>query len=189
LSTTIFVPVKPLAEAKSRLTCILEPAARKRLVLEMLTHVLDVTRRSRADEVRLVTRDPQLLDVFDGPHEDDPHGDLNLAVGGAFQSCWRSGITAVYLPADLPLLTREEVDGLLELGSKECIVLAPSRDERGTNAILAPPYCPLLPRLGLDSFRRHLHDAERLGYATKIFRTPGLELDVDTEADLAAMER
>ena len=192
MSTTIFIPVKPLSEAKSRLAGVLGPIARRRLVVEMLTHVLSVARSSRAGEVRVVTRDPELRALCGGPYEDDPHGDLNLAVHAAFESCWALGRTALYLPADLPLLTRDEVDLLLELESEEVVALAPSLDERGTNAILAPPRCPLLPRLGPDSFRIHLRDAERLGYAARIHRSSGLELDVDTEADLAcvaSMER
>lgn len=189
MKTTIFIPVKPLADAKSRLAGALEPIARRRLVVEMMTHVLDVARSSRAVEVRVVTQDPELRALCLGLHEDDPHGDLNLALGRAFESCWASGRAALYLPADLPLVTREEVDGLLALGFDGGVVLAPSQDERGTNAILSPPRCPLLPRLGPDSFVRHLRDAERFGYGTKVLRSPGLELDVDTEADLAAMAR
>lgn len=187
MSTTIFIPVKPLADAKSRLAGALGPVARRRLVVEMLTHVLGVARSSQAGEVRVVTRDPELRALCGGPCENDPHGDLNLALGAAFESCWALRRTALYLPADLPLLTRDEVDLLLELESEDVVALAPSRDGRGTNAILAPPRCPLLPRLGPNSFRIHLRNAERLGYAARIHRSPGLELDVDTEADLASM--
>jgi 2-phospho-L-lactate guanylyltransferase len=189
VSTTIFIPVKPLAEAKSRLAGVLEPAERRRLVIEMLTHVLEVATSSRAAEVRVVTRDPEVVTLCGGPTEDDPYGDLNLALRHAFATCWAGGRSALYLPADLPLLQREDVECLLQLDAGGAVVLAPSQDQLGTNALLAPPACPLLPRLGLDSFRRHLRDAERLGFATEVLRSPGLALDVDVEADLAAIER
>ncbi|MDH3772125.1 MAG: hypothetical protein OET79_14225, partial [Nitrospirota bacterium] len=64
--------------------------------------------------------------------------------------------------------------------------LAPSRDERGSNAVACSPADALPLRFGDDSFLPHLHSARALGIEPQIVKRPGLALDVDTPADLAA---
>jgi 2-phospho-L-lactate guanylyltransferase len=91
------------------------------------------------------------------------------------------------VPADIPLITPEDVGALLQAHSDApAVTLAPSRDERGSNAVVYSP-ADLLPlRFGDDSFLPHLRRARALGIEPCVLKRPGLALDVDTPDDLAA---
>ena len=45
---------------------------------------------------------------------EDEFLDLNRAIGHVFNMVWREGRSAIYVPADLPLLTASDVDGMIE---------------------------------------------------------------------------
>jgi len=64
--------------------------------------------------------------------------------------------------------------------------IAPSRDERGSNAIICSPPDAVPLRFGEDSFFPHLRAAEACGIRPTALRQPGIALDVDTPEDLAA---
>ena len=91
------------------------------------------------------------------------------------------------LPADLPLLTPEDIDVLLRAhGSAPAVTLAPSRDQRGSNAVVCSPPEVLALRFGDDSYFPHVQRARALGIEPGIVHRPGLALDVDTPDDLLA---
>ena len=93
----------------------------------------------------------------------------------------------VQLPADLPLVTPADIAALLQAhGEAPSITLAPSRDRLGSNAVACSPPDLLPLRFGDDSFFPHLERARALGVEPAIVERPGLALDVDTPADLAA---
>ena len=66
-------------------------------------------------------------------------------------------------------------------------MLVPATDERGTNAALRKP-ADLFPlTFGEYSFQPHLRAARATGKPCVVLRLPGVELDVDTPADLALL--
>ena len=66
--------------------------------------------------------------------------------------------------------------------------LAPSRDRRGSNAVVCSPPDLLPLRFGDDSFSR-ICIRPSLGIEPQIVERPGLALDVDTPEDLASVPR
>jgi 2-phospho-L-lactate/phosphoenolpyruvate guanylyltransferase len=88
------------------------------------------------------------------------------------------------VPGDVPAVTPQEIAEILAAVARTAVVLVPSRDERGTNAVLLRPPNALPLRFGEPSFTRHLERAERLGLRAEVLRLPGLSLDLDTPADL-----
>jgi 2-phospho-L-lactate guanylyltransferase (CobY/MobA/RfbA family) len=64
-------------------------------------------------------------------------------------------------------------------------VMAICTDDKqdGTNALLLTPPTHFIFHYGQGSFRQHLQEATRLGYTTHIVTAPGLQFDLDTEAD------
>ena len=91
------------------------------------------------------------------------------------------------LPADIPLLTPEDIHALLQIhGSAPAVTLAPSRDQRGSNAVVCSPPDVLRLRFGDDSYFPHLQRARELGIEPGVVHRPGLALDVDTPDDLLA---
>ena len=93
----------------------------------------------------------------------------------------------VQLPADIPLLSPEDIDALLRAhGSAPAVTLAPSRDEQGSNAVVCSPPEVLPLRFGDDSYFPHLERARALGIEPTVVQRPALALDVDTPDDLQA---
>ena len=92
------------------------------------------------------------------------------------------------VPGDIPLVTPAEITQLLAAHRPaRAFTIAPSRDERGSNAIICSPPDALPLRFGENSFFPHLRAAEACGIRPTVLRLPGIALDVDTPEDLAAL--
>ena len=89
------------------------------------------------------------------------------------------------LPLDVPLITPGDLARIVEKGaSSPGIVLVPSRDELGTNALLARPPEAIPFRFGYDSFRAHRREAEARHMPCELCQLPNLALDIDEIEDL-----
>ncbi len=113
------------------------------------------------------------------------------AVAGAAAVLTREGRAAfVTLPGDVPLVTAAEVEQVVAACTDaRDIVIVPAHDRRGSNAVLCAPPDVMPLKFGDDSFEPHLAAARRLGLEPKIVSLPGLGLDIDHPADLAAFLR
>ena len=69
------------------------------------------------------------------------------------------------------------------------MVIVPSRDGTGTNAILRTPPTLFPSHFGSGSFAKHCAEAQHAGAQIIIRRNTRLEMDVDDEADLRALAR
>jgi len=63
--------------------------------------------------------------------------------------------------------------------------MVPSRDGRGTNAIIRTPPTLFPSRFGPDSLRLHSGEADKLGIKPVIVSNERIALDIDEPADLA----
>jgi len=183
------LPVKPLAEGKSRLAL---PAV-KRIACNrfFFRHALDTLSRSPgAERVVVVSRDPEVLEASRqaGAHAlpEKAGGDLNDALTAGAILAARQGAGAVLtIAADLPGLAADDIAHLVSARTDAgAIVIAPDVAGSGTNALLMPPLA--IPyRYGPSSFWAHLEAASAGGHAFTVVRRPGLAEDVDWPADLA----
>ena len=187
LPVVAIVPMKPVAQAKTRLGSHLTPAHRTELTLAMLAWVLGVLRDSSVVRTVVVGGDEPVKAVAlaEGAHWDrDVHLDLNLAVTSAFRSVWAAGESAAYVPGDLPLLTVFDVEEALRTSHKgDRITICPAHDG-GTNGLFVPPSMSIDTKLGPNSFTRHCHAANESGLELAVLHSRGFERDVDTIVDL-----
>ena len=189
----VVLPVKDLRNAKQRLAGVLAPAERHALFRAMLEDVLSALAASAGlAGILMVTRDPDarrlaarygvrvLVEAANQGHTAaSTLGALTLAQEGA------GGM--LQLPADIPLVTPDDVAALLQAhGPAPAVTLAPSRDRQGSNAVACSPPALLPLRFGADSFVPHLQRARGLGIEPRIVERPGLALDIDTPHDLKA---
>jgi 2-phospho-L-lactate guanylyltransferase len=187
------LPVKNLARAKQRLGAVLSAMERQQLFAAMLEDVLGALAASAGlTGILMVTPDPlaQHLAARYGARvvaEEGNRGHTAASTLGARTLAQQRIAGMVQVPADIPLLTPDDVAALLGAhGEAPAITLAPSRDERGTNAVVCSPPDLLPLRFGADSFLPHVQCARSLGIQPQIVRRPGLALDIDTPEDLAA---
>jgi 2-phospho-L-lactate guanylyltransferase len=90
------------------------------------------------------------------------------------------------VPADLPLITEEDIRTMLERAKDPpVVVIAPDRRHNGTNALLVCPAGLIEYEYGPGSFQRHCLRAEQIGARLEVCELPTLALDMDLPEDLA----
>ena len=187
------IPTKPLHLAKTRLSGLLTPWQRSALSLGMLRVVVGVVLDSRMCRIWIVGGDSTIrfaTSELDAEWHEDRGTDLNDTLRQSFQLAFASGLTPMYLPADLPFLKLGDVQGLASISDQgQKLVLSPAHRDGGTNAIVAPPGSSFLPALGVDSFERHKRRAKDLGLSASVYDSVGLGLDLDAVEDLKAYEK
>ena len=186
------VPVKETAGAKQRLAAVLSPAQRAALALAMLDDVLAALANAKGlAGILVVTIDPAaraLAGRFGATLSgDDCRAGHTAAVTGAAQRLAKDGNALLTVPGDIPLATSAEIERLVDSHRRgNAFTIVPARDEQGSNAILSAPADAVPLRFGDDSFFPHLAASRNCGIEPAILKLPGIGLDIDTPADLAA---
>ena len=179
------VPVKPRGLCKSRLAGPLAADSRLSLVRSMLERALAALQSSAViDRIAVVSpeRDTVPSDILVLA---DPGGGLNAALEAGRLALLAQGVRdLVVLPADLPLVTAEDIDELVRRGRRGGFALATDAAGTGTNALYVTPPTPFHFQFGPGSRFLHMQEAARLGLGAELLRTRGLEFDVDGPSDL-----
>lgn len=186
------VPMKPLAEGKSRLSKFLTPEQRADLSLGMLRRVISAIRGASIEVFWVVGGDSRVRNLTrnsDGLWIEDLARNLNDTVAKSFERALGQGCSVMYLPGDLPFIKPSDIHSLLRSSARQRnITLAPARRDGGTNGILVPKGLPFRPELGRRSFSKHLSQAATMGVSVAICYSPGLGYDLDTIDDLESYE-
>lgn len=185
------VPVKPLRRGKSRLATVLSEEERADLNSRLLAHTVDtLAALPEIEHVLVISRDPAALALA------REHGARTVQENGAPQlniALARATIVAknyvtrgvLIVPADLPLITPEDVRAMLERAKDPpVVVVAPDRHRTGTNALLVCPVGLIDYDFGGGSFQRHCERARKAGARLEICDLPSLALDMDVPEDL-----
>ena len=185
------VPVKPLRWGKSRLAGVLSQEERRDLNSHLLIHTLETLNAiPEIEHVLVISRDPAALSLArsHGARTVQENGapELNIALARATivaKNYSTSGVLIV--PADLPLITPEDVRAMLDLAKDPpVVVLAPDRHRSGTNALLVCPVGLIEYDFGPGSFQRHCERAHQAGARLEICELPSIALDMDLPEDL-----
>ena len=161
MSIWAIIPVKPLSRSKSRLESALSPEERRQLSEMMFRRVLTAVKAApQVSGTLVISRDTHALAIARdlGAHSVQESGapELNNALMRATQVVggWRGGAVLI-LPADLPLITPEDVSGISELGQEALtVVIATDNHEDGTNAMLIRPPGLIPYAYGPGSYQR-----------------------------------
>lgn len=196
MSLWAIVPVKPLRRGKSRLAGALTEEERTILNRELLERTLrTLAPLKELDQILVVSRDPHALTIARNHgaktvrEDGQPH--LNTALARATIVAQVHATQGVLvLPADLPLLTADDVLTLIDRAAKPpVVVIAPDRHRRGTNALLMIPAGLIEYDFGENSFERHCKRARQAGVRLEIVELPSLGLDLDLPEDLEMIRK
>jgi 2-phospho-L-lactate guanylyltransferase len=115
------------------------------------------------------------------------HSNLNSALRLAVsvpQLDYSTGI--LILPADLPLITHTDIEGIInESSGSPVVVIVPDRWKKGTNCLLVNP-ADLIPfSFGDRSFSQHKYLAKAAGVKLKVMHNAHMEIDLDTPEDFS----
>lgn len=191
----ILVPIKDLSNAKQRLSPALTQEQRTVLARAMALDVFDaLTPFASSPGVAIVSGDIWASQQAKARNftiilDTDQAGET-AAIEMATSFCGGQGAKFnVVLPADIPLITCDEVRAVLDLMPERGCVIVPAADNRGTNAILRRPFDLIPLRFGNDSFQPHLAAARATGNEVIVRHFPGIGMDVDRPDDLVALMR
>jgi 2-phospho-L-lactate/phosphoenolpyruvate guanylyltransferase len=186
------VPVKPLRRGKSRLADTLTEDERAELNSHLLSHTLKTLKETpNVAEVLVVSRDPKALmiardhDARTIRENGSPHLNTALERATAVAKMYTTNGVLI-LPADLPLITQEDIEKIIAAanGGRRVVVITPDRHKNGTNALLVSPAGIIDYDYGENSFEHHCENARKAGARLEICELPSIELDLDLPEDL-----
>jgi len=190
------VPVKETADAKQRLGMLVPAKLRSSLALTMLEDVLDaLTAVPVLAGIMVMTADAAAANIaarhgarIEAENARGGHTAVIAAAARILAAEHCAGM--VQLPADIPLVSAQEITTLLECHRPApSFTIAPARDERGSNGIVVSPPDAVPLTFGDDSFLPHLAAARLRGIDPQVVKLKGIGLDIDTPEDLHAFAR
>jgi 2-phospho-L-lactate guanylyltransferase len=185
------VPVKPLRRGKSRLSGVLSLEARTALNHYLLSKTLETLASVSEIEYSLVvSRDPEALTIAREYRartvQEQGAPQLNIALTRATMVALSHSVQSVLIvPADLPLLTAEDIRAVVKKAvNPPVVVITPDRHHQGTNALLISPPGLIEYEYGSESFTKHCEQARRAGARLEICERGAVALDIDFPEDL-----
>lgn len=192
----VLIPVKDLARAKQRLAPLMTQEERTRLAWAMLENTFAAAANARkVDRVAVVTLYPPAIELAKkyGMELIAETEQISESVSVDFGSkeAKKRGATAVLrLPIDLPLITTGDIETILEHDAgAPSVVIVPSRDGAGTNAILRRPPDLFASHFGPGSLAKHLAEARRTEADCRVIELPRIALDIDDPNDVSEFMR
>jgi 2-phospho-L-lactate guanylyltransferase len=189
------VPVKEFAGAKQRLAPMLSPEQRQKLAAAMLEDVLAALAQVPLAGIMVNTADKLATELAQryGARvvtecARDGHTDAVAAMARILAAEGREAMLTV--PGDIPRVTAGEIAEVIAARRPPpSVTIVPSRDERGSNAVLCSPPLVMPLRFGDDSFVPHLAAARLRGMESTVLKLPGIALDIDQPLDIDALLR
>ena len=192
----VLIPVKNLKFANERLSSVLSQEERTVLAYAMLKDVFSsVAKSSLADKVAVVTLDRKAMLMADECGfviiDEKEQKSESSSVDYALKICKDLGAESVLvIPGDAPLITEDDIDFLLnKVKDHPHVILVPSGDKLGTNAILRKPPDVLESMFGHDSFKKHIDQADEKNVSYEIYEVKNLALDIDEPGDIDALKK
>jgi 2-phospho-L-lactate guanylyltransferase len=186
------LPVKSPHNAKQRLDGFLSAEQREKLARILYRQTLRALCQAEGiDQVVVVTNDSDVAEharssgtlVF----EENEQVSHSVSADAACLRAIKFGATTVLLvPIDVPLVTPADFSRLAA-AARPGVVLVPSADGTGTNAMARTPPDVIESRFGPGSCRAHLDQARLKNVPADILRLPGLMFDIDTPEDVAEL--
>lgn len=192
MSLWAIIPVKPLKNAKSRLSNVLTSEERYEFAQAMLRHVLSVvTSVHSITGVVVISRDTKALSIAREMGaktiQESMVSDLNPALmrATAVVKSWRADGVLI-LPADLPFVSVDDIKSMIHLSHTDTasIVIATDDEGDGTNALLVRPPGLIDYSYGKGSFQRHIENAYQARANVISYYSDRLALDIDVPDDL-----
>lgn len=201
-SLHVVVPVRGLAEGKTRLGETLDAEERETLIVGLLHRLLEIVAGWPPSRRTHVVSDDAIVRRVAQEHgasvvSEPAAGDLNAALVAARAAAVARHASAILiLPADLPLVTMASLDRLLDAADaalaaghgQPLVVAAPSDARGGTNALLLSPPNVIEPAFGPGSLEAHVRAARAADASVQLVIDPQLGFDLDTPEDLERID-
>jgi 2-phospho-L-lactate guanylyltransferase len=191
------LPVKRPADSLTRLAGLLSLGEREELATGLFRRALGVLGAiPKLDELIVVSMDRAVLDTASNNgarvlEEADQLSHSHSVERGVVMALGLGAQTVLSAAIDVPLATSAEYEELLDTASHmspRSLIIVPSLDGTGTNALVRTPPDVIVSGFGPGSFERHINAGRGAGAEVRATRPLGLVLDLDTPKDLLAIE-
>ena len=184
----IIIPVKNLNKSKLRLVSILNDEERCSLCLAMLNDILGTVLNSKIFEKTVIVSSDKLILDFSKKKGALTFYDGNKSLNSALEFAMQKTVDAksiLILPLDVPLIKLKDLEIIIEQGgNSKAVIIVPSLDGKGTNALFMRPPNIISSKFGLNSFEMHFQEAKNSNIFVKVLKLPTIALDIDTVKDL-----
>jgi 2-phospho-L-lactate/phosphoenolpyruvate guanylyltransferase len=188
------MPVKGFRNAKQRLGSVLNGAGRELLAEAMFRDVLRQVRLARGlAGTFVVTGDDKVAAIASSAgaeiiREKAENGET-AAVDFARMELKKAGCESVLIvPGDMPLVCAHDIEHIIAQATENevapFVLLVPSHDRLGTNALLLAPPDAIKLRFGYDSFAFHMDQVAARGLPARFVENENIALDIDEPKDL-----
>ena len=191
MKISAIVPVKTFSKAKKRLN--LQQAVKEKICNLMLQEVLKtVSNCELINKIVLVSKDEAALKIgrqFGAVEIFDNESGVNDAVSLADQYLSDKEFDcSVIFPQDIPIMTSSHIGNLLNfVKSNRSVIIVPSRQFNGTNALVRCPADIMKTSYDMGSYTFQMDAARTKTENISIALIRRMMLDIDDEHDLAFM--
>ena len=191
LKTSAIIPVKTFSKAKTRLN--LPQECREKICSLMLEEVLRTVSNCKVvNQIVLVSKDEDALKIgrqFNSIEIFDNESGVNNAIDLAddYLSDKKFDCSIIF-PQDVPTMTSSDIDVLLDfIKSPNSVIIVPSRQFNGTNALVRCPSGLMQTRYDMGSYAHQIDAARTQTNNISIALIRRMMLDIDDESDLVFM--
>ena len=191
LKTSVIIPVKTFSEAKTRLN--LQQDCREEICKLMLQEVLRTVYSCKVvNQIILVSKNEDVLKIgrqFNAVEIFDNESGVNNAIDLADDYLLDKKFDcSVIFPQDIPTITSSDIESLLGfIKSTKSVIIVPSRQFNGTNALVRCPAGLMQTRYDMGSYTHQIDAASTKTNNISIAFIRRMMLDIDDESDLAFM--
>ena len=191
LKTSAIIPVKTFSKAKTRLN--LQQDCKEEICSLMLQEVLRTVSDCKiVNQIVLVTKDEDALKIgrqFNAVGIFDDELGVNNAINLADEYLSDKNFDcSVIFPQDIPTMTSTDIETLLGfIKSTNSVIIVPSRQFNGTNALVRCPSGLMQTKYDLGSYTHQIDAARTRTNNISIALIRRMMLDIDDESDLAFM--
>ena len=191
MKTCAIIPVKTFSIAKKRLN--VQQIAKEKLCMLKLEEVLDTISQCKLiDKIIIVSKDEAALKLgrpLDVVEIFDDESGVNNAIHLADQyTSEKKFDCSIIFPQDIPLMKSIDIDNLLGfVKSENSVIVVPSRQFNGTNALVRCPANIIDTRYDMGSYTYQIDAARTKTKNISVALIRRIMLDIDDESDLAFM--
>ena len=191
LKTSAIIPVKTFSKAKTRLN--LPQDCKEEICSLMLQEVLRTISNCKViNQILLVTKDEAVLKIgrhFNTVEIFDDESGVNNAINLADEYLSDKKFDcSIIFPQDIPIMTSTDIEALLGfIKSTNSVIIVPSRQFNGTNALVRCPSGLMQTKYDLGSYTHQIDAARTKTNNISIALIRRMMLDIDDESDLTFM--
>ena len=175
-----FIPIKSFDQSKQRLAKVLRSAQRKKLSKNMFLATVEILKKNKVQPI-VVSNAQEITEKEENSFFSKKN--LNEALEDAINTYAKKNEFIVIMHADLPLISNQDLNYLMNLINQQRTFVAPDRFVSGTNAVGFNWRNQKL-LFGKNSFNKYCSYFKRIGTDYIKVDLKNISFDLDTEDDL-----